>query len=442
MKIRMYNVGFGECIKLQEGKNTLLIDCGSELPNKKTKNGIKRDEVFCKIAEDIGFFQPNGHLDAMISHFHNDHINGFYWLEQQRTHCFNRIFIPDVFSIKNHPNVVDILFLEEILRRFLFPNHPSVTLWDFLALLIQNSEDIALLSRGKNAFEFANNQFDVLWPTKTVDPIDWPIYTTKKQLDFFTMKQEFSELERNEIYKQSDAICHAVNNYISFDKTEQSVDGGIVQTLSSTNYLVDSLVETLSNKENNKEQYDLFDEKRDSQRRPKDKTPQKGYIYRQYYQMLKSKANQYSLVCQSNCSGKPVLFTGDIEANTLSIILWNKDHLVPLYTDFYAIKAPHHGTHSDKGKHGKHFFNFPAYGISSTYVLISNGCTTAPDQKRGEISECYVTELGSIILCTNTEQKRCDFWKKHKNPCVFHCLKCQSDPKGSADCTGCLDITI
>lgn len=66
MKMKVFNVGFGECILLDKSPEAaLLVDCGS-----KSKNKIDAD---C-ISEQI---RNSKNLSFMLTHFHADHYNGF-----------------------------------------------------------------------------------------------------------------------------------------------------------------------------------------------------------------------------------------------------------------------------------------------------------------------------------------------------------------------------
>jgi hypothetical protein len=79
VRLRMYNVGFGDCFLLsfaypgaRATKRHLLIDFGSA-SGAKVKTGLTLQAIAHDIAAETG-----GKLDAVIAtHRHNDHINGF-----------------------------------------------------------------------------------------------------------------------------------------------------------------------------------------------------------------------------------------------------------------------------------------------------------------------------------------------------------------------------
>ncbi|MCH8467833.1 MAG: hypothetical protein LAT78_14845, partial [Roseinatronobacter sp.] len=77
-KIRMYRHGHGDCFLLafagRDGRKSrpvyVLIDCG-------LKNGSEVDANISEIIEDISD-ATNGHIDIVIvTHEHQDHVNGF-----------------------------------------------------------------------------------------------------------------------------------------------------------------------------------------------------------------------------------------------------------------------------------------------------------------------------------------------------------------------------
>lgn len=86
----MFNVDFGESIIMSDNLNrdNLLIDYGSELD---TNIDYIENKIYAIKSE-------NGNIDAMMTHFHEDHINGFINLSLKNPKFFNKIYIPNVFS--------------------------------------------------------------------------------------------------------------------------------------------------------------------------------------------------------------------------------------------------------------------------------------------------------------------------------------------------------
>lgn len=99
LRIRMYQLGFGECylVSVPDGTKTrhICVDFG----NVAGKGG--RNAPFRRIAEDIEK-ETNGHLDvAVVTHEHMDHMEGYY---HQRA-IFNRMKVDWVWmSAPSHPD--------------------------------------------------------------------------------------------------------------------------------------------------------------------------------------------------------------------------------------------------------------------------------------------------------------------------------------------------
>lgn len=74
VRVRMYNVGFGDCFLLtlptSDGPRKVLIDCGKHMLS---KTGPKLDRIVRQVLEDIG---PR--VDVVVAtHRHQDHVQGF-----------------------------------------------------------------------------------------------------------------------------------------------------------------------------------------------------------------------------------------------------------------------------------------------------------------------------------------------------------------------------
>src|SRR6476659_3463744 len=78
LRIRMYNVGFGDCFLLfiptEKGERTMLLDCGKHMSSE-TGHDIK------EVAQDIVQTVASSgapRLDVLVAtHRHYDHISGF-----------------------------------------------------------------------------------------------------------------------------------------------------------------------------------------------------------------------------------------------------------------------------------------------------------------------------------------------------------------------------
>ena len=94
MRIRMYNVGFGDCFCIRDRKSSLLVDFGAA--NSKIE-GRPRREVFDVIISDLTTIRKK---NLLLTHFHPDHVSGLLYMMRYRRDAyeFEKIYLPDVFS--------------------------------------------------------------------------------------------------------------------------------------------------------------------------------------------------------------------------------------------------------------------------------------------------------------------------------------------------------
>lgn len=362
MDVKVYNVGFGESILISDQKECLLVDCGSEMKNS--------TDVFNLIISDLNNFECRS---AMITHFHQDHINGFMHMANSEFRFgFDTIYIPKIFAIGKHPNPVDLEIIRYLLERWICPQKADLTIWELLKLLCRNNKNITLLERG-NTFKCFDDEFEVLWP-KADELVS--------KNDHQNLINKFSNLNDNlslwdRIKKISESICKV---YLYLDITEnynQSVD--VIDNFIEIERELDLLTQIANTQLDN-----LLSE-----------TSAKYYI-----KALKKDVNKMSIVCQGlKNTEKSILLTGDIPSNIFKKIALNHyDKDVELNDKFWAIKVPHHGTEP-------HYFNFDCVTEYET-IIISNGVGT---KNRLPISCQYILKNKKIrILCTNTKKEKCE----------------------------------
>ena len=96
MKVRMYNVGFGDCFCLRDRKKSLLVDFGT---NNSRIEGRPRREIFDVIISDLSTIKSK---NLLLTHFHMDHLSGLLYMMKKKDISvdFGKIYLPDVFSKK------------------------------------------------------------------------------------------------------------------------------------------------------------------------------------------------------------------------------------------------------------------------------------------------------------------------------------------------------
>lgn len=404
MDIKLFQMGFGESILLSENQKHLLVDCGSIAPD--AAPNFLRTSYFQEAARSLNTLRSTPR--AMISHFHNDHINGFLYLIDNSDIRFDTVYIPNIFIRGRHPNQVDFAIVKSILEQLTFPYVSSLSLWDFLQRMIDNRrpiKQIKLLQREKRAFQFSNYSVDVLWPCpeKLIDKSLWAEIE-----DTIPTLLEY----RQAIYELSDDISSiylAISDrrggaFGQFDNQNENIlqrtlvirqgltdlTGRIIALLEQRSSEVDSKIKKISQK-------------------------------------LDHKPNETSIVCQIHDNRKhdekKLLLTGDITRVIMRRIAKNAyKPSIPLLDEYYAIKAPHHGTCT-------HYFDFCAF-TKCRFMLISNGSCTNTNY-HGVSAKYCPPGRSYYLICTNDRADRC----KHLTvapPCALKKDQCCCNPACNA----------
>ena len=367
-EIEVYNAYFGDCIILKDtSDNTnLLVDFGIHTGSVTPKNYYKGYSTRTRsIANDLVKRYPKKSLSLLITHFHEDHINGLvYMLNNQSSNpnyigLFKKIYIANIW---HNPFAVATNLLEEIIlvrklgSQKLSKQKSSPTLLDLLDYLQNYSRDITLISKG---VKFENNKYIALWPifeddknsrAKLKEEFDFPDDLAEDILELSEMICVFVVriVNDNEIYEVK---------YIKDDRRHFELD--------EIKAKYNSIAERLTDYFNNNKSQDLCEKN------------------------LNEFCHKYNIVFQNteNCS-ENVLFTGDAEKSHMNKIAKAKD--IPLYPQYKFIKIPHHGTDN-------HYFDFSSY--SPKNVIITNGKVNMPASYM--ISKRYST-LNSYFICANS----------------------------------------
>ena len=159
MKVRMYNVGFGDCFCLRDRKKSLLVDFGT---NNSRIEGRPRREIFDVIISDLSTIKSK---NLLLTHFHMDHLSGLLYMMKKKDISvdFGKIYLPDVFSKKEMSRTLVLLLLADLLKESGLPSR-QVSLFALVDALLENKQNVELLSRGK-LFE---NKYQALWPDTDV----------------------------------------------------------------------------------------------------------------------------------------------------------------------------------------------------------------------------------------------------------------------------------
>jgi hypothetical protein len=172
MKIKMYNVGFGEAVLLKKAANgreeNLLVDFGSDTP----ENCIadigqtisKNDNVTTEIYNDT----KGEEVSVLLSHFHMDHIYGVLETDLLDHVCLKRTYIPNLLLMQSRDNTYSFLqiqILRELFESVYLYEEKKIkfSLYDLLVKLTNNNATLQFVEAGDH-FDFAGDSYSVLWP--------------------------------------------------------------------------------------------------------------------------------------------------------------------------------------------------------------------------------------------------------------------------------------
>lgn len=321
MKIRMYNVGFGDAFCIRDRKNSLLVDFGTN--NSRIEDRPRR-EIFDVIISDLSTINSK---NLLLTNFCPDHISGFLYMSEKRNVSggFDKIYIPDVFSKKEMSRTLALLLLGDQIKDACLPGR-QVSLYAFIMALIGRNQKVELVSRGKS-FE---KKYQALWPdTDVIRQETDRIFDLigKEQHEIMDILVKFAEELRRIIWSM----------------TEQGKEESTGERI---------LPAYVYEREFRKIKY-----------MPEFKKLLE-YLHNNKID-LKQFRSQISIVFHNERDGElNLLFTGDICPEKMRMIADNYDDKFPLHDHYWCIKVPHHGTQ-------EYFFDFSKYEPEN--LLISNG---------------------------------------------------------------------
>lgn len=370
MKIRMYNVGFGDCFCLRDRKKSLLVDFGT---NNSRIEGRPRREIFDVIISDLSTINCK---NLLLTHFHMDHLSGLLYMMKNRDSSldFGKIYLPDVFSKEEMSRTLVLLLLADLLKESGLPSR-QVSLFALVDALLENRQNLELLSRGK-IFE---DKYQALWPDTDV------------------IQRETDEVY-NEICKNEN-LAAVMEELLNFAEKLRRIIWSMTE-------------EGKAQTEEEQEKISL------------------AYVYDREFRRIKAipefkellsflntnKVNlrqfkhKISIVFQNARDGElNLLFTGDVQPGHMKMIAENYDGKLPLYEHYWCIKVPHHGTQ-------EHYFDFSQYEPEN--MMISNGIHFANSKK--ESKELRTSPLyGGLFYIPDTHMycSNCDCCDCYENGC-------------------------
>lgn len=390
MKIRMYDVNFGEAIVYSEHRATdekLLVDCGA-------KHGRKGIEAANQVIGEIG----GATCSLVITHFDEDHYNGIIALHEHYPMLvkFRKIYLP-LYTYRDKLKKTEEVFRDSIKSLAclaVLGRKSKLTilqkLFVTLPKMVNSARDIQCVGY-PDFFHIGGDRYDVLWPEQEI-----PFRYAKKSTELLGI---IAEVVRSESYYNRDSEWEAEGA----EEIDEVLERFAEAFLRLYSYYALSADE--------RELYDGDEAPEDLIRAETEAynavmrlsvIPDRSWGRRidSISSALIKSMNECSIVLKQ---GENVLALGDVSARVIKYLR----HKTARLDDFYrAVKAPHHGSKSSYSK------ELPG----TQNMLISNSGTKNLNWSIYE--EYYNTYGTNICICTNNFSLRCNALRSGKTSCV------------------------
>ena len=426
MRIRMYNVGFGDCFCIRDRKSSLLVDFGAA--NSKIE-GRPRREVFDVIISDLTTIRKK---NLLLTHFHPDHVSGLLYMMRYRRDAyeFEKIYLPDVFSGPEMKYTLALLLLADVTKKASLPGR-RVSLFALAEALCARKVKIDLLSRGSE-FE---GKYTALWPDvsevsrETEEVFNSLIENHENAMTelvniaeevrelFLSMTEETLEAEEKSeplsVPEDTDGPESSLKDPREYsEENEEYTQEKLVLANEDAGAAIEDTVEDPEETEKERVRR-LNPEKLEKKFRELQATEEfqallesaekQGHSLRQF-------RHKISLAFQNTIDGElNLLFTGDVQPQYLKMIAENYDGKIQLHEHYWCIKVPHHGTES-------HFFDFS--GFSPENMMIPNGAYYDNSKKKSKNQRTSM-QYGGLFYINDAHMycSNCDCCDSYENGC-------------------------
>ena len=426
MRIRMYNVGFGDCFCIRDRKSSLLVDFGAANSN---IEGRPRREVFDVIISDLTTIRKK---NLLLTHFHPDHVSGLLYMMRYRRDAyeFEKIYLPDVFSGPEMKYTLALLLLADVTKKASLPGR-RVSLFALAEALCARKVKIDLLSRGSE-FE---GKYTALWPDvsevsrETEEVFNSLIENHENAMtELVNIAEEVRELflsmteETLEAEEKSEPLSVPEDT----DGPESSLKDPREYSGENEEYTQEKLV--LANEDAGAAIEDTAEDPEETEKeRVRRLNPEKLekkfrelQATEEFQALLESAEKQghslrqfrhkISLAFQNTIDGElNLLFTGDVQPQYMKMIAENYDGKIQLHEHYWCIKVPHHGTES-------HFFDFS--GFSPENMMIPNGAYYDNSKKKSKNQRTSM-QYGGLFYINDAHMycSNCDCCDSYENGC-------------------------
>ena len=426
MRIRMYNVGFGDCFCIRDRKSSLLVDFGAA--NSKIE-GRPRREVFDVIISDLTTIRKK---NLLLTHFHPDHVSGLLYMMRYRRDAyeFEKIYLPDVFSGPEMKYTLALLLLADVTKKASLPGR-RVSLFALAEALCARKVKIDLLSRGSE-FE---GKYTALWPDvsevsrETEEVFNSLIENHENAMtELVNIAEEVRELflsmteETLEAEEKSEPLSVPEDT----DGPESSLKDPREYSGENEEYTQEKLV--LANEDAGAAIEDTAEDPEETEKeRVRRLNPEKLekkfrelQATEEFQALLESAEKQghslrqfrhkISLAFHNTIDGElNLLFTGDVQPQYMKMIAENYDGKIQLHEHYWCIKVPHHGTES-------HFFDFS--GFYPENMMIPNGAYYDNSKKKSKNQRTSM-QYGGLFYINDAHMycSNCDCCDSYENGC-------------------------
>ena len=426
MRIRMYNVGFGDCFCIRDRKSSLLVDFGAA--NSKIE-GRPRREVFDVIISDLTTIRKK---NLLLTHFHPDHVSGLLYMMRYRRDAyeFEKIYLPDVFSGPEMKYTLALLLLADVTKKASLPGR-RVSLFALAEALCARKVKIDLLSRGSE-FE---GKYTALWPDvsevsrETEEVFNSLIENHENAMtELVNIAEEVRELflsmteETLEAEEKSEPLSVPEDT----DGPESSLKDPREYSGENEEYTQEKLV--LANEDAGAAIEDTAEDPEETEKeRVRRLNPEKLekkfrelQATEEFQALLESAEKQghslrqfrhkISLAFQNTIDGElNLLFTGDVQPQYFKFIEENYDGQILLNEHYWCMMVPHHGTVS-------HFFDFS--GFSPENMMIPNGAYYDNSKKKSKNQRTSM-QYGGLFYINDAHMycSNCDCCDSYENGC-------------------------
>ncbi|MBQ2667505.1 MAG: hypothetical protein IJF56_02615 [Clostridia bacterium] len=383
-RIELHDVEYGDCtVLVGRDQSVLMVDCGS------VSQYVRRDQTDITQRFDAIFHRYTAASARyfLLTHYHRDHMNGFLRKLRQDPNYFDWVCLPALPYADGRCPILGIAlyahFFSAPQSDFAQVNTACLTIYDLLHNTVGAARICTL--RAGDSFMFDRTVYEVLSPGAdfAYDPalfdaaasLDAAMEQIPETAGFLRLKAE---------YLSAYAACQAALSPTGMDRD------AALERLSAVWRELDALRGTpalLAAAE-----------------------PVQEILYAPALRQLYIETqNDLSLVFQNRRSaseGFDILLTGDVSGKVLDALS------TKLYSSYYAVKAPHHGTESH--------WSAVLGQMEIAHLLISNGDYHAG----GEVSGRYIA-MESVKHCTNPSA--C-VWFRENGSCCNRLLRCYEQP--------------